>query len=103
MSLRAVTILARLKFTPGLPPLRPSLRQSLQLPQAQHRLEDAAMSDKREPIRGKLTMDGKLVARQDSYEIKSSQVKQRPPAPAPMVKTQAPISPPATTPTKSSK
>jgi hypothetical protein len=35
-------------------------------------------------------MDGKIMSRQDSYEIKTSQVKQRPPAPAPMVKTQAP-------------
>jgi hypothetical protein len=33
-----------------------------------------------------MAMDGKLVARADSYEIKSSQVKQRPPAPAPIVK-----------------
>lgn len=34
-------------------------------------------------------MDGKIMSRQDSYEIKTSQVKQRPPAPAPMVKAQA--------------
>jgi hypothetical protein len=33
-----------------------------------------------------LTMDGKLTARSDAYEIKASQVKERPPAPAPMVK-----------------
>jgi hypothetical protein len=46
----------------------------------------------------KLTMDGKLMPRADSYEIKSSQVKQRPPAPAPMVKAQAPNLPPATPP-----
>lgn len=33
-----------------------------------------------------LSMDGKSMERSDSYEIKSSQVKQRPPAPAPIVK-----------------
>jgi hypothetical protein len=33
-----------------------------------------------------LAMDIKLMARVDSYEIKAPQVKQRPPAPAPMVK-----------------
>ncbi|MGY4182701.1 hypothetical protein ACVIHH_007992 [Bradyrhizobium sp. USDA 4518] len=37
-------------------------------------------------------MDGKIMSRQD--EIKTSQVKQRPPAPAPMVKAQAPTPPP---------
>lgn len=35
-------------------------------------------------------MDGKITSRQDSYEIKTSQIKQRPPAPAPIVKAQAP-------------
>jgi hypothetical protein len=34
-------------------------------------------------------MDGKLISRSDAYEIKSSQVKQRPPAPAPMVKAES--------------
>lgn len=33
-----------------------------------------------------IAMDAKLVVRNDSYEIKQSQVKERPPAPAPIVK-----------------
>jgi hypothetical protein len=43
------------------------------------------MADKHKTL-DTLAMDGKLMTRADSYEIKSSQVKQRPPAPAPMVK-----------------
>jgi len=44
-----------------------------------------------------LGMDAKLVSRSDSYEIKQSQVKQRPPAPAPMAKASAaPPAPPKT-------
>jgi hypothetical protein len=60
------------------------------------------MVDRNKPISGKLTMDGKLVARSDAYEIKSSQVKERPPAPAP-IKAQTPITPASTTPPKPSK
>lgn len=38
-------------------------------------------------------MHGKIMSRQDSYGITTSQVKQRPPAPVPMVKAQAPTPP----------
>jgi hypothetical protein len=48
----------------------------------------------RKKSHGGFAMDGKIMSRQDSYEIKTSQVKQRPPAPAPMVKAQAPTPPP---------
>jgi hypothetical protein len=36
-----------------------------------------------------IAMNAKLTARSDYYEIKGSQIKQRPPAPPPMVKTTA--------------
>ncbi len=36
-----------------------------------------------------LAMDAKVVIRNDSYEINQSQVKQRPPAPAPITKALA--------------
>ncbi len=44
-------------------------------------------------------MDGKIMSRQESYEINTSQVKQRPLAPAPMVKAQAQTPPPPPKPT----
>lgn len=48
-----------------------------------------------------LGMDAKLMARADSYEMPQSKVKQRPPAPAPMVRAQtAPTSSPVQSPKK---
>jgi hypothetical protein len=43
------------------------------------------MGEKNETL-DTLAIDGKLMARSDAYEIKSSQVKARPPAPAPIIK-----------------
>jgi hypothetical protein len=41
-----------------------------------------------------IAMDAKLTSRADSYEIRTSQVKDRPPAPAPIVRAEAPTPPP---------
>jgi hypothetical protein len=54
-------------------------------------------------IRDAIAMDAKLIVRNDSYEIKGGQVKERPPpAPAPMVKAQT-QTPPLPNPSKPDK
>jgi hypothetical protein len=90
---KAATILARLKFKRVRLHQLQFQRQGRHHQQIRAPQEDAAMGDRIKTNDG-FAMDGKLTSRSDSYEIKNSQVKQRPPAPAPMVKAQAVAPPP---------